>query len=190
MGRNLYLFDCFGVVISDVSTIFMEKRGFDAQQILFMRNRIFRSVDVGKLTMSQMFEKTSEHFCFDTEKMKEEWTGYEYVLDDTVTLVKRLKDEGHVVALLSNAEAAYVDYLFDKFGLKDLFHFVFVSSNYGCAKPDYEFYKLCLDSFDERFDAVYFADNNPDNLVGLEPLGITPILFTSAQDFLNKVNLK
>lgn len=187
MGRNLYIFDCFGVVISDVSTIFMERRGFDEQQTRYMREQIFRNVDVGKLTMADMFERTSKYFNFDKEQMIAEWTSYEYVLEDTVKLVSKLKGEGHVVALLSNAEARYVDYLFDKFGLSDLFHYVFVSSNYGYAKPDYEFYKQCIDSFDERFDAVYFADNNPDNLVGLEPLGITPILFTNALDFAQKI---
>lgn len=189
MGRKLFIFDCFGVVVSDVSTLFMNARSFNDEQTQFMRKQIFRNVDVGALTMEQMFNRTSEHFCFDKAKMIEEWTGYEYVLEDTIELIKRLKNDGHCVALLSNADVKYVDYLFDKFQINDLFDYKFVSSSYGYAKPDMEFYKLCVDSFTEQFDEVYFTDDNPANLVDLEQFGITPVLFTSAQDFAKKVGL-
>ena len=190
MARKLFIFDCFGVVVSDVSTIFMDNRRFNAEQIEFMRKQIFRNVDVGALTMEEMFEKTSARFGLDKTQMIEEWTSYECVLTDTIELIKRLKKDGHRVALLSNAAVSYVDYLFDKFDLNKYFDYKFVSAAYGYAKPDKEFYKLCVDSFTEQFDEVYFTDDNPANLQDLQQFGITPILFTSAQDFAEKVGLK
>lgn len=83
-----------------------------------------------------------------------------------------------------------MDYLFDRFDLHKYFDYKFVSSAYGTAKPDMEFYRLCLNSFAEQFDKVYFTDDNPSNLIGLEQFGITPVLFLNAQDFMQKVGLQ
>lgn len=189
MKKNLYIFDCFGVVIADVSTLFMNKHLNKAEQE-YMRKVIFRAVDTGKITDDEMFTFVSDNYHLDKNEVIAEWRSYERTLADTVTLIKELKQQGHYVALLSNASQTYIDYLFGKFNLVDLFDATFVSSNYGVAKPDKEFYKLCVESFDEKFDKIYFTDDNPNNLVDLEQFGITPILFTSAQDFKKKAGIK
>lgn len=190
MSRKLYIFDCFGVVVSDVSTLWMEKLNFSDEQIQFMRKEVFRNVDVGVIPLSQVFDITAERFGFDKAQMIEEWINLEYPLTDTLRVIEHLRSQGHVIALLSNADAAYVDYLFDRFDARKYFDYVFVSSVYGCAKPDKEFYKLCVDSFTEQFETVYFTDDNPVNLENLEQFGITPILFKNARDFAQKIGLK
>lgn len=189
MSRKLFIFDCFGVVVSDVSTLWMDGR-FNAEQVEYMRKQVFRNVDVGALTMEQMFDKTCSHFGLDKAQMIEQWTSLEYPLTDTINVIKRLRAQGHCIALLSNAAVSYVDYLFGKFDINQYFDYKFVSSVYRYAKPDKEFYKLCIDSFTEQFDAVYFTDDNPANLVELEQFGITPILFKNAQDFAQKIGLE
>lgn len=188
MGRKLYIFDCFGVVVSDVSTLFMNRHLNNEEQD-YMRKFVFRNVDVGKLTNEDMYRIVAERYNLDLDTVTKEWHGYEYALTDTVELIKYLRQQGECVALLSNASQAYIDYLFNKFDLFQYFDYLFVSSNYGVAKPDREFYKLCVDSFDERFDAIYFTDDNPNNLTDLEQFGITPVLFTNAADFKKKVGL-
>lgn len=187
MKRNLYIFDCFGVVISDVSTLFMNAH-LNAREQEYMRKHVFRSVDVGRITNEEMFVEISKLCGLSREETVKEWTGYERVLIDTVELIRELKECGHCVALLSNASQAYIDYLFEKFNLNGLFDKTFVSSNYGVAKPDREFYKICVDSFSEKFGGIYFTDDNPANLKDLEEFGITPILFTSARDFKSQVD--
>ena len=189
MSRKLFIFDCFGVVVSDVSTLWMDKYNFSKEQIQFMRSEVFRNVDVGKIKLSQMFDIVSERLGLDKAQMLEEWTNLEYPLTDTIEVIKQLRAQGHVVALLSNADVAYVYYLFDKFDIRKHFDYIFVSSSYGYAKPDREFYKLCVDSFTEHFDTVYFTDDNPNNLVDLEQFGITPVLFKNAKDFAQKIGL-
>ena len=188
MSRNLYIFDCFGVVISDVSTLFMNGR-LNAEEQEYMRKYVFRSVDVGQITNEEMFDIVSERYGMNRENVVKEWQSYESVLDETVELVRELKRQGHCVALLSNAWQGYIDYLFEKFELTDLFDKTFVSSNYGVAKPDAEFYRICVEYFDEKFGKIYFTDDNPSNLAGLEQFGITPILFTSAEDFRKKAEI-
>lgn len=190
MAKNLYIFDCFGVIISDVSTLFMNKYGFTAEQVDFMRKKVYRRVDVGEIENSDMLDTISTKFGFDRAAVEKDWTAFEAVLPDTVELLKQLKQSGQTVALLSNASRKYVDYLFEKFHLFKYFDMLFVSSDYFCAKPDLEFYQACVNSLTEQYDNIYFTDDNPANLQGLEVLGITPVLFTSAQDFRKKVGLK
>lgn len=184
----MYIFDCFGVVISDVSTLFMNNHPEIDQA--YMRKEVFRAVDTGKITNEEMFTLVSGKYNLDRSGIIAEWHGYEQVLRGTVDVVQLLKAQGHCVALLSNAEQKYIDYLFDKFGIADLFDATFVSSNYGVAKPDSEFYRLCVESFQEKFGKIYFTDDNPNNLLGLEQFGITPVLFTCPQSFAKEIGLK
>lgn len=183
--RKLFLFDCFGVIISEVSKL-MDSYLNDEQKV-YMRQSIYRKLDTGKISMEEMYAVLSNLSGMSVEQTKREWANREQLFTDTIEVVKRLKAQGHCIALLSNAAVDYIDYLFDKYGLNKYFDKVFVSAKYGCAKPDVEFYKLCLDGFDEQFERIYFTDDRADNLVGLESLGITPVLFKGAEDFAKKV---
>ena len=188
MGKNLYIFDCFGVVISDVSTLFMDKR-LNAEQIKYMREQVYRKVDTGKIGMDEMFEILAKLCGMSVEQTKREWKSYEYVLTDTIEVIKKLKSQGHTIALLTNAASGYIHSLFRRYDLFKYFDSVYISSVCGYAKPDKEFYEMCIYVFTEQFDNVYFTDDNPDNLVGLEQYGITPVLFKNAKDFAEKVGV-
>lgn len=179
MDKNLYLFDCFGVVLTEVSTLSM--REFTDEQRRYMREQVFRRVDTGEAEMEYIFTTVADKFGYDKERFRSEWKSYERVNYDTVALIDELRAQGGTIALLSNANADYIDYLFKRFDLYRHFDKVFVSSSFRVAKPDIAFYKLCLDGFGEKFDEIYFTDDNPQNLVGLGALGITPILFASAE---------
>ena len=74
-----------------------------------------------------------------------------------------------------------VEDLFEKHKITELFDKIFVSHKYGLVKPQREFYKLCVNSFEKDFRKVYMIDDNKGNLIGLPEIGITPILFESAE---------
>lgn len=186
MSKKLYLFDCFGVVLNEVSTLCMQGK-FTAEQQRFMREQVFRRVDTGEAEMEYIFTTVADKFGYDKEQFRREWKSYEDVNCGTVKLIDELRAQGGRVGLLSNANAGYIDYLFNRFDLYRRFDKVFVSSSFRVAKPDIAFYKLCLDGFGEKFDEIYFTDDNPQNLVGLEALGITPILFTSAEQLRKRL---
>lgn len=189
MSKKLFIFDCFGVIVSDVSTIFMDKY-LDADKQLYMRKNVYRNVDVGAIQMEDSFVELASLCGLDVEQVKQEWASCEYPLVGTLQVIDKLRKQGHAVALLSNAAVEYIDYLFDKFDLRKYFDRIFVSAAYGYAKPDKELYKLCVDSFTEQFDAVYFTDDNPTNLRDLQQFGVIPILFKNAEDFAAKIGLK
>ena len=185
--RKLFLFDCFGVVVSDVSTLWLD-RHCDEEQKDFARKVLFRKVDTAMMSQDELYEQLSKLCGTNKQSLVDEWDSLVCVKQETVEVIKRIRQRGDVVALLSNASVEYIDYLFGKFDLYQFFDKIFVSARYKTAKPDREFYKIALDSFSEKFDKIYFADDNPINLRNLEKLGITPILFTTAAQFEKTIN--
>lgn len=179
---KLYLFDCFGVVVSDVSTQWMDRHCDEAQK-QFIRSQIFRKVDTAAISQNEVYERLSAISGMSRQSIIDEWDELIYAKLDTVAVIDRLRQQGNVVALLSNASVEYIDYLFSKFDLYRHFDKIFVSAAYKTAKPDREFYRICLDSFTEKFEKIYFTDDNENNLKNLEELGVTPILFTTAAQF-------
>ena len=188
LGNNLYLFDCFGVVVSDVSTLWMNKH-FDKQQQAEICKDLFRKVDTGKITQQQVYEQLATRCNMPVDALEREWDSCLSVNWDTIELINKLRSKGATVALLSNAAVEYIDYIFDKFDLRKYFNKLFVSSQYGYAKPDIELYRIGVNSFDRKFGTIYFTDDNPNNLVNLQQLGITPLLFTSASELAKKLQI-
>lgn len=180
MSKNLYIFDCFGVVVSDVSTLWMNKH-FDRAQQQYVRREIFRKVDCGKMSFDASFDLLAKMCGEEKQKIKEEWDECLYPLHETLAVLSELKKAGHTVALLSNAATEYIDRIFTQYGLFGYFDKLFVSSRYGVAKPDREFYRICAEDISEKFDKIFFTDDNPANLQNLQEFGITPVLFTTAE---------
>lgn len=176
---NLYLFDCFGVVVSDVSTLWMKAENFSDEQTAQAR-KLFRKVDCGEVSFEDSFDVLAQMCGKSKQAVRKRWDSLLYPFPDTLALIEKLRCRGKV-ALLSNADSSYVKAIFRSFGLDRYFDRVFVSSDYGVAKPDERFYALCLAAFTQKFDKVYFTDDNPINLESAKKLGIETVLFTSAK---------
>ena len=184
--RKLFLFDCFGVVLSEVSSLWL-KRHCNEEQTVYARKAIFRELDMGHISPDEMYAQLATLANVSKQSVIDEWEQLASVFTDTVEVIKRIRARGDAVALLSNASVEWIDYLFTRFDLYQYFDKIFVSAHYGVAKPDREFYQICLDSFTEKFEKIYFTDDNPVNLQNLEEMGITPILFTTAAQFEKEI---
>lgn len=184
--KRLYIFDCFGVVVTDVSADWMDRHCTEEQKAYILKN-IFRKVDTAAITHDQMYSLLAEQIGVTKQSVIDEWEEMLRVKYDTLELIDKLRKQGHVIALLSNASVEYIDYLFTKFGLYKYFDKMFVSARYGYAKPDRELYKICIDGFTEKFEKIYFTDDNPVNLQNLDEFGITAVQFTSAAQFAKDI---
>ncbi len=186
--NNLYVFDCFGVVVSDVSTLWMNKH-FTPEQVKFAREKIYRNVDCGKLSFEVSFETLGEMSGMSPSEARKEWNTCLYPQQEVVNIIRKLRSLGQTTALLSNASQQYITYIFEQFYLNDLFDKTFVSANYGVAKPDKEFYEKCLGNLLDKYDEIYFTDDNPNNLIVPKKMGIKTLLFTSAEQLKKDLNL-
>ena len=55
-----------------------------------------------------------------------------------------LREDGHRIWLLSNAQRVFTAYEMEALGLNDCFDGIYISSDYGCRKPDRRFFNALL----------------------------------------------
>ena len=173
--NDLIIFDCFGVICSEIAPVWF-RRHFEVAEAKHLKEKFFAGADRGDMDIETLIDRLAEEAGFDSDDIRREW-GEIFSLNrpllDHIQTLRR----SHHVALLSNASIGLVEGIFDHFDLWSYFDRVFISSHYRMAKPDREFYQLCLDAF--TYDRAFMIDDNMMNLDGLEQIGITPILFTS-----------
>ena len=69
---------------------------------------------------------------------------YIRLYDGAVELLKALRANGQGVWLLSNAQRIFTAYELRTLGIETLFDGIYLSSDYGCKKPDRRFFELLL----------------------------------------------
>ncbi len=185
---NLYLFDCFGVVVSDVSTLWMNKH-LNAEQQSYLRKVVYRQVDCGKMNFYDSFDIIAEMCGMPKQDVLDEWNSCAYPMIETLSLMQQLHEKGGTIALLPNASVEYIDFLFSQFDLYKYFDKLFISAQCGCAKPDREFYEKVLGSLDKTFDNIYFVDDNPQNLIEPAAMGVKTVLYKNAEQVKKDLGL-
>lgn len=183
MTKRLIIFDCFGVIFGEVAPIFLRKY-LTEEEATATKDKIFIPADLGQITYDELLDTLALTVKADKAEVIREWNKLFILKNDTVELIKKLKETADL-ALLSNAPLGLVERMFDEYGLTPLFDKMIVSSAVKLAKPDPEIYKYCVAQFDKSYDEIYMIDDNIANLKHLPELGITPILFTGIESVVS-----
>lgn len=69
---------------------------------------------------------------------------YVRVYPGVVKALSKLQKKGHKLWLLSNAQRVFTAYEMRALGIDGLFDHIYISSDYGCRKPDRRFFRCCL----------------------------------------------
>ena len=77
-------------------------------------------------------------------------------------LLKRLRETDARVILLSNAQALFTRPELELLGLEDAFHRIYLSSDYGCRKPDPAFFTRPLEQLNLDPRRCLMLGNDPD----------------------------
>lgn len=179
MHNRLVIFDCFGVIFGEVAPLFLRKYLSD-EEADAIKDKIFVPADLGQITYDELLDTLSVTVGVDRDEVIREWNKLFILKDDTVELIKKLRETADI-ALLSNAPLGLVEKMFEEYSLTCLFDKMVVSSAIGLAKPDLEIYRYCVAQFDREYDKIYMIDDNSANLEPLKEIGITPILFTGVE---------
>lgn len=108
-------------------------------------------------------------------------------ISGSAEMVKRLKDRGYGIYLLSNAGSTHNHYWQFVPG-HEYFDGVVASANEKIVKPQPEIYRLTLDRFGLKADECLFTDDRSTNLAGAEICGIRTLLFTTPEKFVRDLN--
>ena len=177
MKNRLIIFDCFGVIFSEIAPIFFE-RHFTKDEAVFLKEKFFVPADLGLVTYDELFENMSEELHMPKNEILDEWNSLIILNEEIIPVIKKLREDNDVI-LLSNAPLGFVEKLFDEYSLTDLFDRMFISCNIGLSKPDEAAYLHCVSQMNRKYDKIYMIDDNLSNLEHLEKIGITPIHFRS-----------
>jgi epoxide hydrolase-like predicted phosphatase len=103
-------------------------------------------------------------------------------LDEIIAAyIRRLREAGHAVGLLSNASPALRGELAE-LGVIDLFDPLVISCEIGVLKPNPGAYQAVLSRLGRPASEVIFIDDMPANIEGARALGIHGILYTAGMD--------
>ncbi len=83
------------------------------------------------------------------------------------------REAGHRLWLLSNAQRVFTEYELKMIGLNEAFDGIYISSHYGCRKPDSRFFRALLDErgLDPRSTLMIGNDRYAD-ILGARALGL------------------
>lgn len=179
MNKELIIFDCFGVVCSEVFQIW-GKRYFSEEKMKAIRKDIIEKSDIGIITDKELFSELSEITGENTEIILHDWLETAVIDMDMINLIKKLKEK-YKISLLSNASSGFINRILKKINAKELFDCIIVSSEEKMIKPNKEIFELMLSKMKVDASASVFIDDNDSNIQGAKKVGITGILFKNIE---------
>jgi putative hydrolase of the HAD superfamily len=102
-------------------------------------------------------------------------------IEGTRDIIEKLKSNGYKLGLLSVHVKEWVDHCEKEFDYHKLFHSVLYSFEIEVCKPEKRAYELMLEKIESKAEDCLFIDDNSENLIAAEKLGIETILFKSAR---------
>ena len=91
----------------------------------------------------------------------------------TLQMLQALKKAGKKIYLLSNAQRIFTEYEMKSLGLYDCFEKIYLSSDYGCKKPDLCFFEQMLTECNvDRKTAVMIGNDGICDIKGAKSAGL------------------
>ena len=105
---------------------------------------------------------------------------YIRLYDSAIELLKALRTNGQRVWLLSNAQRIFTAYELQSLGIEGLFDGIYLSSDYGCKKPDRRFFEALLRERDiDRSHAVMVGNDGVCDIQGARAVGLATLYIRS-----------
>ena len=180
MQNNLFIFDFFGVICNEITAAWCKKHCTPEKTQDLKRNLFLRG-DLGFLNIDEVIAELAKVSGQTTEEVEAELFKTAKLNEKTLSLMQSLKEK-HKVAVLSNAPRGSIEKLIPLENLKNFCHEIVISAHIGMAKPDPKIYEYVINLFREKFDNIFMIDDTAANLEPLEKMGITGILFTTAEE--------
>ena len=182
---NLIIFDFYGVIGGELAPKWFNNH-FNNEEAKQLKNKYFVPGDEGKYTIQEIFEMMAKDLGFTYDEILNEFKSNVYLNTELIDYIKELR-KTNKVALLSNACEGIYELFFPNLKLDEMFDKVFLSFKHKLIKPNLEFYKLCVNSFNEKFDKIYMIDDNISNIIHLDQIGITGIHYKNNEDLFEKL---
>ncbi len=192
MAVKNVVFDFGGVVVGYDPAAYLEGLFGTSPAAGYVMEKLFKSeywkrfdlgvADRGECNAIVLDNARADGFGGEMEYVQEHW--FEDMMgtkEDTVALIRRLKDSGYRVYCLTNMPGDLWGE-FEKRGLPQLFDGGVASFGVHVTKPDRRIYEILLERYGLEPGETVFLDDMEPNVRGAGQVGIEGILFTSAVD--------
>lgn len=114
------------------------------------------------------------------ERFREYSLDYIRLYGGAEALLKALRENGQRVWLLSNAQRIFTAYELKTLGIEPLFDGIYLSSDYGCKKPDRRFFDILLEERGIRPEcAVMTGNDGVCDIQGARAAGLSTLYIRS-----------
>ena len=192
MIRNI-VFDMGNVVIRFDPPYFLDRAGIqDSEDRKLIMNELFRSLEWAQMDLGVLTEETAEPLILARipDRLKDHvrnllfnWHFPRDPIPGMEQLVRKLKDAGFGVYLLSNASKAQPRY-WQKLPVSSLFDGTLISCDLGVVKPMPEIYEAFTSKFSLLPEECVFIDDAAANVAGAVACGWQGIVFHGDSDEL------
>ena len=185
MIRNI-VFDMGNVLLRFDPEWFLTRDGItDPDDRKLIMNELFRSVEWAMMDSGMLTESTAEPYILARipDRLKDSvrhllfhWAYPRDTIPGMEDLVRRLKESGYGLFLLSNASIAQHDY-WPLYTVSRYFDGKLISCDVKVVKPSREIYQIFTDKFSLEPDECLFIDDAPANVAGAIACGWQGIVF-------------
>ena len=186
------VFDMGNVLITFDTHRILSEQGLNEEEIGVFENTVFRSpewraYDRGTAEKSAFLRPIgllppklaalAKHMILEQVFV----SGYMPPLPASEELVRRAKQAGHPLYVLSNAGQDYYEY---RRGIPALSYFdgIYISSDWKLLKPEREIYLSFLSHFSLNAGDCLFIDDVQENIDGAKAVGMDGICFNAARE--------
>ncbi len=184
--KKLIMSDFFGVVGDEDSTVFFGKYcpQYKAQDLT---DKYFHPGDRGEVTFEEIVDNVCKDFNFERDFVLENLLQGPKPHKSYIKVLRKLKEEGHKLVLLSNACDFLVPYLIKRYEIEDLFDELYISYEIGHYKPNEDAFLYPLDKSGYKPEDSYFIDDNKENVAVASSLGINGLLYINDENTIDDI---
>lgn len=197
MIKNI-VFDLGNVLIDYNPLKYLDKFEFDEKTKKLLYKIIFKSNDwieydrgIYRHNTDLIKKIVKENSDLENEiklVLQKDWVKTNTLKTDTAEFLKKLKEEGFKIYILSNLSEDTYNFV----SQYEFFNFVdggIYSYELHICKPDKEIYKRLLEKYNLEAKETIFIDDSLTNIESANELGINAIQFTTLDEVKQKVNL-
>jgi putative hydrolase of the HAD superfamily len=185
-GQSLNIvFDLGGVIFNWQPEVIIQSVFEDSETQELVRVEIFEhsdwvDLDRGTITLGKAIDRGATRTGLprqDVERLLNEVPRFLTPVEETIELIRAIRDTNNRLFVLSNMHLASITYLEKKHRIWDMFDGIVISSRIRMVKPEIEIYEHLLTAHQLIASETIFIDDMSENLAAASSIGIQTIKF-------------